>query len=212
MRVYAETNFVLEMAFEQEQVKACEAILQLAEAKTIRLLIPAFCFIEPPEKLRRQKHERSKLQESLAKEQREFSRYQGFTGEQQAAWSLVMGALVSSTQDAEQRFKALQQRLLKVVQVLPLTAEVIGAGAQYIEDYGLSYPDALVMASVLSDPDLGREPSCFMNRNTKDFDDEVIIEELERRSCKLLGRFDHGLAYVRSVLNQSAGSGAGDPA
>jgi predicted nucleic acid-binding protein len=204
VRVYAETNFALEMAFEQEQVEACEAILKLAEAKTIRLLLPAFCFIEPYEKLRRQNHERSEFQKTLEKAQREFSRYRSSTQEEKDAWSTVIGSLVRSTQDAEQRLKGLQQRLLKVVQVLPLTAEVVEVGARCTEDYGLSHPDALVMASVLCDPDLGRGPSCFMNRNTKDFNDASIIDALEQRNCKLIGRFDHGLEYVRSMLKRSA--------
>lgn len=204
MRAYAETNFVLEMAFEQEQAGACEDILQLAEAGAIRLLIPAFSFIEPYEKLRRQKSERFAFQMALEKEQREFSRYRGSTQEQRDAWSSVMDSLVRSTQEAEQRFKGLQQRLLNAAEALPLTAEVVASAARCIEEYGLSHPAALVMAFVLSDPDLGREPSCFMNRNTRDFNDDSILDELERRHCKLKWRFDQGLAYIRSMLEPSA--------
>jgi predicted nucleic acid-binding protein len=204
VRVYVETNFVLEMAFEQEQAEACEDILQRAEAGTIRLLLPAFSFIEPYEKLRRQKSERFAFQTALEKEQREFGRYRSSTQEQRDAWSSVKESLVRSTQEAEQRFKSLQQRLLKVAQVLPLTAEVIATAAKCIEDYGLNHPDALVMASVLCDPDLGSEPSCFMNRNTKDFNDASIVDELKLRHCELKWRFDHGLAYIRSRLKPSA--------
>lgn len=42
MRVYAETNFVLELAIEQEQHASCEAIQQLAKAHDIQLVLPVY--------------------------------------------------------------------------------------------------------------------------------------------------------------------------
>lgn len=54
MNVYAETNFVLELSFEQEQSPSCLEILNLCINKEINLIIPAFCLTEPLEKLHRQ--------------------------------------------------------------------------------------------------------------------------------------------------------------
>ncbi len=48
MRVYVETNFVLELALQQEQHAACEAILQLAEARQIALVLPAYSWWRHP--------------------------------------------------------------------------------------------------------------------------------------------------------------------
>ncbi|WNG23105.1 type II toxin-antitoxin system VapC family toxin [Cystobacter fuscus] len=200
MRIYVETNFLLEMVFEQEQRDACESILRLAEGNaTVTLAIPAVCFTEPHGRLRRQKGLRDELQEMLAKEHREFARTRQFTKEKSDAWSAVTGMLVSSTQEAEQRLESISERLLRH-QVLPLTNEVIRAGLKYREDYGLSPPDALVLASVLRDPALKQGPSCFMNRNTKDFDESSIKNELEKYGCKLKGSFEAGLAYVHAAL------------
>jgi hypothetical protein len=42
--------------------------------------------------------------------------------------------------------------------------------------------------------------SCFLNRNSKDFDDPDIIEMLESKNCKLLFNFDKGRDYVRGLL------------
>lgn len=47
MRVYVETNFVLELALRQEQNESCEALLRLAEASRIGLVVPAFSLLEP---------------------------------------------------------------------------------------------------------------------------------------------------------------------
>ncbi|MGB6295983.1 MAG: hypothetical protein WBF90_07325 [Rivularia sp. (in: cyanobacteria)] len=42
MDVYVESNFVLELALLQEQHKSCQELLDLAEIKKIRLIVPAF--------------------------------------------------------------------------------------------------------------------------------------------------------------------------
>lgn len=201
MRIYVETNFMLEMVFEQEQRDACENILRLVEGNVaVALAIPAVCFTEPHGRLQRQKGYRDELQKMLTKEHREFARTRQFTREKGDAWSTVTGLLVSSTQEAEQRLESISEWLLRHAQVLPLTAEVIEAGLKYGKDYGLSPPDALVLGSVLRDPNLGQGPSCFMNRNTKDFDEPSIKNELEKYGCELKGSFVAGLSYVRHKL------------
>jgi hypothetical protein len=42
MTVYAESNFVLEYALEQEQCESCEEIVRIAEARLIEFVLPAF--------------------------------------------------------------------------------------------------------------------------------------------------------------------------
>jgi predicted nucleic acid-binding protein len=203
VRVYVETNFILEMAFEQEQSAACDEILQLAEANAIRLAIPAFCFTEPHGRLRRQSHERGELQKKLAREQREFGRSSRATDEQKKAWSTVTGMLVSSTQEAEQRLDALRVRLLRAARILPLTATVIEAAATGVTQYGLQFPDALVLATVLLDLESNQDPSCFLNTNSNDFNEPAVVEELKKRVCKPIWRFADGLAHVRALVQKA---------
>ncbi len=64
-------------------------------------------------------------------------------------------------------------------------------------EHDLSPQDAIVYASVLSH--LKRtEPqtACFLNKNSKDFDDPDISEMLERYQCQMLSRFDHGYQFI----------------
>ncbi len=49
MNVYVETNFVLELVFEQEQQASYEQILALCKSGKARLIIPAYCLAEPHE-------------------------------------------------------------------------------------------------------------------------------------------------------------------
>ncbi|HEX6290375.1 MAG TPA: PIN domain-containing protein [Herpetosiphonaceae bacterium] len=74
MNIYVETNFVLELVFQQEQAASCEQILQLCEAGNARLVLPAYSLAEPHEKLTRQASNRKELQQTLAAELRQLVR------------------------------------------------------------------------------------------------------------------------------------------
>lgn len=61
----------------------------------------------------------------------------------------------------------------------------------------------LVYAAVLSHlKQHGAAQSCFLNRNSKDFDDPDLVEELNTYTCKLLVQFDTGYQFIRSCLLQ----------
>lgn len=74
MKIYVETNFVLELVFQQEQLASCEQILQLCEAGLAQLVIPAYSLAEPHEKLTRQAKNRRDLQQLLDTELRQLAR------------------------------------------------------------------------------------------------------------------------------------------
>lgn len=64
-------------------------------------------------------------------------------------------------------------------------------------DYGMSGQDAIVLASVLGHlEDHHPAGSCFLNRNSKDFDDPDIRERLEALGCKFFSKFEDGLRYI----------------
>jgi hypothetical protein len=67
--------------------------------------------------------------------------------------------------------------------------------------YDMSAQDSIVLASVLSHlGDTKPAESCFLNRNTKDFDRLAILEMLGEYDCKFFGRFDEGLHYIEARL------------
>ena len=195
MNVYVESNFVLELAFEQEQHEACREILTLAATRRLDLRIPAYSLIEPAERLRRSGHQRLGLQMALASERRELRRTRSFSPARNDAWDVVMGDLVRTTQDAERRFDELRRLLVDSAVVLPLNERVI----ERASTLALRPPDAVVLATVLEDLEPG-VPSCFLNRNTRDFDDPAVVKSLAAGNCKLIGRFDAGLSLLRMAL------------
>jgi len=46
MKVYVESNFILELTLSQEQHESCEKIVELCNAGSHSLVLPAFCIPE----------------------------------------------------------------------------------------------------------------------------------------------------------------------
>ena len=67
MIVYVESNFILELAFTQDDASSCEAVLDLAERGAISLVLPAYSIAECYEALLRRSRDRSTLQDQVEK-------------------------------------------------------------------------------------------------------------------------------------------------
>lgn len=64
--------------------------------------------------------------------------------------------------------------------------------------------DALIYSSVLSHlMRHGADQSCFLNRNSRDFDDQNVVDELRSYNCKVLPRFDSGCRFILNALRLS---------
>jgi predicted nucleic acid-binding protein len=198
VRVYAESNFVLEIVLAQEQHKACKDFVTLADRHEVELVLPAFSLFEPYTTLERRRQERHKLREQLERELTQIRRTQAFAKE--ASASSLPALLVESTQEAADQFNWARESLLRVARLLPLTTEVLRAALVAEVTHELEFPDAIVLASVLDDLAVSPSPSCFLNRNTNDFDDPGVRDALAAHDRRVFGSFDNGLRYVRSQL------------
>ncbi len=138
MNIYVETNFVLELALEQEQRGSCEQIL------------------------------------------------------------------IDSADDEAKRFDATRSRLLKISEIIPLTAQILGEVARNQKVHDLSPQDALVYTSILQHLKQGvSAQGCFLNKD-RDFNDPDIVEELSTYNCKLLPRFDSGYQFILHAISQAS--------
>lgn len=197
MRVYVESNFVLELTLEQEGAPACEDVLGLARRGIIELAIPAFALVEPLSTLEWRRRERSALNGKVAEQLTQLRRTRSLAAKASDATAMLHELMVLTAQAAAQRFRELREELVELADVLPLSAETFRAAEGTAKAYGLDPGDAIVLASVLVDPKLGAAPSCFLNRNTKDFgDDPSIVDVLRSHACEIFD-FVEGLAYVR---------------
>jgi hypothetical protein len=85
MIVAVETNFILELAFQQREAEQAELILQLAEARQLELAIPACAILEAYENLAIQSRKRNKLYGELRDQIRQLARSRRFTGLEQTS-------------------------------------------------------------------------------------------------------------------------------
>ena len=200
MIVYVETNFLLELAYLQEDHARCAQILDLAARGDIQLLMPAFCGIEARMSQAQRSRSRARFREGLAQQLRELGRSQPYAT-LQANTEALTRALLESGEQERQRLEAAVTRLLTVGAALPTLATTVANAGAYERTRGLSPQDALVYASVMEDlPGRGANAKCFITRNRKDFDDPDIHAELARFACRLSFSFSGGLGYITSSL------------
>lgn len=199
MNVYVETNFVLELVFQQEQSASCEDILKPCEAQSIHLLIPAYCLAEPHEKLRRQNNSRQELQRTLNAELRQLARTSTYA-ERMRSIQEISTLLIQSTEDERQRLNKYRKQILAIATVIPLTADILADAARCEVDYNFAAQDAIVYASVISHLSQNLDPTnCFLNRNSRDFDSPDIVEALTALNCKMIPKFDDGYRYIHTL-------------
>ena len=200
MNVYVESNFVLELALIQEQSASCEEILGLCEANRVRLIIPAYSLAEPYETLTRRHKTRKKMKQDLDTEFSQIARTAPLS-EPLRGFKDLTALLISVAQQETQRLENVRSRLIEAAEIIPLDTSVLAASTEYQRAHDLSAQDALVYSSVLSH--LKRVPareSCFLNRNSTDFDDQNIVDELADYNCKLLFQFYTGYSFISAAL------------
>lgn len=198
MNVYVETNFVLELVFQQEQYASCESILAYCETGGADLIVPAYCLAEPHEKLIRQNSRRKELQRVLDDELRQLARNSSYNSRISGMRELA-SLLIQSNEEERQRFAAHRDRLLKVATIVPLTVDILSRAAIFEDTYDLTPQDAIVYASVVHHLEQQKSlASCFLNKNSKDFDNPDIVDVLKKHHCRMIPRFDQGSAFITS--------------
>lgn len=199
-RLYVESNFVLELAFAQEQSTYCEELLEAAEHSQIELVVPAFCLAEPLETLVRRHRDRTNLYDRLLGEIKQLRRNAAYADALTEA-ERVTDLLGASADDDDRRLEESYLRVVETAAVIVLTPDVVRSSFDLRREFALPAQDATILASIVDH--LGRNPSpaAFVTRNTKDFDDPEIRAHLGDRNCDLLTAFGEAVGYARHDRN-----------
>jgi predicted nucleic acid-binding protein len=200
VNIYVETNFVLELTFEQEQCSSCDQILQLCEAGQVKLIIPAYSLAEPHEKLTRQSRNRRELQQLLDAELRQLSRTASYASRIKSIQDIA-SLMVQSNEEERIRFDRCRTRLLKVGDIIAFNADILSEAILCETQFGLTPQDALIYASVISHLRHSQlQEACFLNRNSKDFDSPDIVNGLNQFNCRMISSFENGYNFIQSQL------------
>ncbi len=203
MIVLAESNFVLELAFQQDELDEVEWLVTMAEAQKIELVIPACALFEPYETVVRRRNGRSATLEKLRQELRQLSRSRAFASLAEPS-QVVVGALAKSGTIEARGLEEAICRLLKCSVVQPLSASIFANALTVQSRFRLEPQDAIVFASV--DEHARRhasEPKVFLNRNERDFLTREIQAHFRELNCKLLSRFSSGRQFVESRVRSA---------
>lgn len=202
MIVFVESNFVLELALLQEQYRSCEKLLSLCRGDGISLVIPAYSLAEPYETLVRRRKHRQQVKRDLDTELNQIARTETYS-ERLRRFDELTALLIRSADDNARRLEEVLTDIIKVAEVIPLEARILTESIRYQSKYRFSPQDAIVYASIISrlKQRTPCSPSCFLNRNSKDFDDQNVVDELQAHQCKLLPNFDSGLGFVLGSMD-----------
>jgi predicted nucleic acid-binding protein len=196
VNIYVESNFVLELALLQEQHASCEDILRLCEAGNAQLIIPAYSLVEPYETLIRRHRQRKQMKAELDSELQQLARTATYADRLDGFQNLT-ALLIDSADEEAKRLEETRSLLSRTAEIIPLDGAILAIATRYQLAHDLSPQDALVYATVLSHlTQSGALQSCFLNKNSKDFDDPDLVEELNTYNCRLLPRFDIGYQFI----------------
>ncbi len=130
-----------------------------------------------------------------------MARTDSYTSDIQKIQSLT-NLLIKSTEDEMKRLEDVRNNLIGVAETVPLNSDILKSSAEHQKEHDLSPQDAIVYASIIYHL-RGTKPesACFLNKNSKDFDDPDISEKLEQFRCRMLSRFDHGYRYIVNKIS-----------
>lgn len=199
MKVYVETNFVLELALDQEDCESCAAFLQLASTGVIQLAIPAYALLEPYETLTRRLRDWKQLGHEVQRHFGQLRRNPQLVSDVEALRELTVRA-VDLARDGHE---SVRRQLLETATILPIDKTTLEKAEALRVSYGLELPDAVMLGAVLLDSAGVEEESFFVNKNTKDFADPRVVEELRGQRCRHIGNFANALQAVRPAVGRS---------
>ena len=200
MIVYVESNFILELAYLQEEHEICERILLLAEQQSVSLFLSGFCIGEPYGAWVGRYRRRARIHDDLTRELKELARSQPYTTSRDQFQEITKVLTISGGEE-KQRLDATVLRVLDTSNVIPLDHAVLEAAIELQSTRDLEPQDSIVYASVLAH--LASETtgsSCFITKNSKDFANPDIEADLAQRQCILCTSFGEGYGYLLKQL------------
>jgi predicted nucleic acid-binding protein len=204
MRLYVESNFLLEVVLRQEQSNPALQLLDFAGAGELEMAVPAFALIEPFWTLRARSIRRKQNLDELAREQQQWRRAPARSDlfELDASVGRLIEQVGALDVMEQSDLEVLARSLAGASRIIALEGSVIVEAISISTQTGLQMMDAIVLASVLVD--LHSNPptdECgFASRDRKGFSDASIVEKLAEQNCAYLPSFENALNFVSARI------------
>ncbi len=128
MDIYVESNFVLQLALQQEGHRSCRDIVDLCERGSARLVIPAFCVPEAHYALVGKQKQRDQLIQAFTTEQGQLLRSERYK-DRSEHFDTVRNLLITSIARDSEDFRRCLATVLQATRVIPLDSDLLGSGA-----------------------------------------------------------------------------------
>lgn len=199
MRVYVESNFVLELALRQEQAAVAEEILVRAERRQIELAFPSISLSEPFSTITHRARTRENLSTRFNEQVRDLLR-SSMHQQDAAALEPIAGILAQVGEREMDLLVSTVNRLLVTGIVIQIDQAIFRNAIRYRNDFDFSEQDATIYASVLSHLAQSRSagPHLFISRD-KHFSDPKIASELGHHDCIFVPSFARGVELLDQV-------------
>ncbi len=204
MIVYVESNFVLELTFEQEQAASAATILALTETKQIKLVYPTFILSEPFESVMRERRERDEMYNKLVPMLKKLQRSTPFRediGNLITATAILKGVYIRQLDLLLSTF----DKLLNVGESIEVNVANLREAIKYQGTFDLSPQDSIIYAAIIGDlkSRLKEEQKCFLSRDEKAFDNPTIKQELGGYNCRYIKNFNDGLQFIQHAIQKA---------
>lgn len=198
MIVYVETNFVLQLALEQEHSIHARQILLFARRHRIRLFMPWFCLGEAYAALNYQIGQRKHLAEECASVARELSRTVGLEQRTRLLyWFRDASREVGRIGD--EQVEALDHaitNLLTISKMLIVDATRVRQSIRARRKLGLRPSDSIVYGCIRHHALNTTGDKCFLN-NDSAFHQPKIVRDLKRAGTTVK-KLDAGAAFLKA--------------
>lgn len=166
--IYAESPFVLQLAWKQEHEEICERIANGAAGHAFELVLPMVALVEPLNAQRKNSIERRNVADLWRKQVRQLKRTSSSI--YQDAVAAMEDALVKAAAiDDEERVSiaATISRLSAICRVLPFRDSLFGDGFSIERRLDLTSVDALAIATILDDARTTTADRAFLSLDRK---------------------------------------------
>ncbi|MFQ6041775.1 MAG: hypothetical protein ACE5PV_13030 [Candidatus Poribacteria bacterium] len=201
MKVYVETNWLLDLTLEQERIRASSFVVELAKDKKICLSLPEISLVEADQKIVRRKLQRDALIHQLRQEGQELKRSRDARYQTQAtAIDGDIRRLEAISEFERENFDATVRDISKFLTWLRFDDDSLQKSFGFEENYELARLDALIYAIIRTDAASDKaSEKCFIDYDG-DFNNPALKRDMAELGITLLSSPESLVGFLRSKV------------